>query len=128
MNLEKSFLAPSVTDEGFYFNLSKDLERSRRYKLIGEFLDRNELANPTVPDIDRIVTLPPAELPAWDGTFEWEKKQAEIPPKPTDELIGRMAKEKHLDPATGLSLSDAAIQTSQAPEPRRLTRVQPGTA
>ncbi|WP_211705227.1 DUF6396 domain-containing protein, partial [Paraburkholderia domus] len=81
MVLEKSFLAPPASDEGFYLDLPKDPERSRRYKLIGKFLDLNQLSNPTVPDIDRIVPLPPAQLPAWDGTFEWEKKQAETPPK-----------------------------------------------
>ncbi|WP_211621435.1 sel1 repeat family protein, partial [Paraburkholderia domus] len=114
LNLEESFLAPPATEELYFLDLPKDQERSHRYKLIGKFLDRNELSNPSVPDIDRIVPLPPAQLPAWDGTFEWEKKQAEIPPKPSDELINRLAKEKNLDPATGLPLSAAASQTSQA--------------
>ncbi|CAE6729106.1 hypothetical protein R75483_02104 [Paraburkholderia domus] len=121
LNLEESFLAPPATEELYFLDLSKDQERSRRYKLIGNFLDRNQLSNPTVPDIDRIVPLPPAQLPAWDGTFEWEKKQAEIPPKPSDKLINRLAKEKNLDPATGLPLPVAASQTSQAGEPAKLT-------
>jgi hypothetical protein len=123
----KSFLGPPATDEGFFLDLPKDPERSRRYREIGDFLDRNELANPTVPDIDKIVPLPPAELPAWDGTFEWEKKQAEIPPKPSDELMERMAKARHLDPATGLPLSGVTSQTSQAAEPATLARVSLGT-
>ncbi|MBK5124411.1 sel1 repeat family protein [Burkholderia sp. R-69980] len=127
MVLEKSFLAPPATDEGFYLGLPDDPERSRRYKLIGNFLDRNQLSNPTVPDIDRIVPLPPAQLPAWDGTFEWEKKQAEIPPKPSDELINRLAQEKNLDPATGLPVSAAASQTSQTGKPAKLARVPLGT-
>jgi uncharacterized protein len=122
MVLEKSFLAPPPADEGFYLDLPKDPERSRRYKSIGNFLDRNQVSNPTVPDIDRIVPLPPAPLPAWDGTFEWEKKQAEIPPQPSDELIDRLAKEKNLDPATGLPLSAAASHISQAGEPVKLAR------
>ncbi|CAE6729126.1 SEL1-like repeat protein [Paraburkholderia domus] len=125
--LQRSFLAPPATDEGSYLDLPKDQERSRRYKLIGNFLDRNQLSNPTVPDIDRIVPLPPAQLPAWDGTFEWEKKQAEIPPKPSDELINRLAQEKNLDPATGLPLSATASQTSQAGKPAKLARVPLGT-
>jgi uncharacterized protein len=60
-----------------------------------------------VPDIDQIVPLPPAKLPAWDGTFQWQKDQdaAVPPPKPSDELIARLSKDKHLDPATGLPLS-----------------------
>ncbi|CAE6897426.1 sel1 repeat family protein [Paraburkholderia domus] len=127
LNLEESFLAPPATEELYFLDLSKDPERSRRYKLIGNFLDRNQLSNPTVPDIDRIVPLPPAQLPAWDGTFEWEKKQAEIPPKPSDELINRLAQEKNLDPATGLPLSATASQTSQTGKPAKLARVPLGT-
>ncbi|CAE6691840.1 SEL1-like repeat protein [Paraburkholderia domus] len=127
LNLEESFLAPPATEELYFLDLSKDQERSRRYKLIGKFLDLNQLSNPTVPDIGRIVPLPPAQLPAWDGTFEWEKKQAEIPPKPSDELINRLAKEKNLDPATGLPLPAAASQTSQAGKPAKLARVPLGT-
>ncbi|CAE6873541.1 DUF6396 domain-containing protein [Paraburkholderia domus] len=125
--LEKSFLSLTSAEEGFFLDLPKDPERSHRYKLIGAFLDRNQLSNPTVPDIDRIVPLPPAQLPAWDGTFEWEKKQAEIPPKPSDELINRLAQEKNLDPATGLPVSAAASQTSQAGKPAKLARVPLGT-
>ncbi|MFL9867881.1 DUF6396 domain-containing protein [Paraburkholderia fungorum] len=127
MVLEKSFLAPPATDEGFYLDLSKDPERSHRYKLIGNFLDLNQLAKPTVPDIDRIVPLPPAPLPAWDGTFEWEKKQAQIPPQPSDELINRLAKQKNLDPTTGLPLPASASKTSHVGEPAKLARVALGT-
>ncbi|WP_175855208.1 sel1 repeat family protein [Burkholderia anthina] len=116
MVLEKSFLAPLVTDRGFYLDLPNDPERSRRYQLIGEFLDNNTLANPKVPDVDQIVPLPPAKLPPWDGTFEWEKQRAQVPPKPSEELIDRLAKEKHLDPATGWPLS-ADAQTSQTVAP-----------
>ncbi|SAL61035.1 Sel1 repeat protein [Caballeronia cordobensis] len=51
--------------------------------------------------------MPPAKLPPWDGTFEWQKRQdAVVPPqKPSDELVNRLAKEKGLDPATGLRVS-----------------------
>ncbi|MBR8041813.1 sel1 repeat family protein, partial [Burkholderia cenocepacia] len=73
-------------------------------------------ANPKVPDVDQIVPLPPAKLPPWDGTFEWEKQRAQVPPKPSEELIDRLAKEKHLDPATGWPLS-ANAQTSQTVAP-----------
>jgi uncharacterized protein len=109
MNLEYAFL----DDKDFFLNLPKDPERSRRYQLIGKFLDNNQLANPKVPDIDKIVPLPPAKLPPWDGTFEWEKERAKVPPKPSEDLINRLAKEKSLDPATGLPLS-SDTQTSQA--------------
>ncbi|MFL9867880.1 DUF6396 domain-containing protein [Paraburkholderia fungorum] len=127
MILEKSFLAPPAADEGFFLDLSKDPERSRRYKLIWDFLADNQLSKPTVPDIDRIVPLPPAPLPTWDGTFEWEKKQAQIPPQPSDKLINRLAKQKNLDPTTGLPLPAAASKTSHVGEPAKLARVVLGT-
>ncbi|MDR8031417.1 sel1 repeat family protein [Burkholderia cenocepacia] len=116
MNLERAFLAPESLDKRFALDVPKDPERSRRYQLIGEFLDNNTLANPKVPDVDQIVPLPPAKLPPWDGTFEWEKQRAQVPPKPSDELMNRLAKEKHLDPATGWPLS-ADTKTSQTSAP-----------
>ncbi|MCA7961743.1 DUF6396 domain-containing protein [Burkholderia cenocepacia] len=112
MNLERAFRG----DAGYFLDLLKDLERSRRYQLIGQFLRDNTLANPKVPDVDQIVPLPPAKLPPWDGTFEWEKQRAQVPPKPSDELMNRLAKEKHLDPATGWPLS-ADAKTSQTSAP-----------
>ncbi|QUP60107.1 sel1 repeat family protein [Ralstonia nicotianae] len=106
--------------------VAKDPERSRRYKLIGDFIDRNAGRNPKVADIDKIVPLPPAKLPPWDGTFQWEKNQAAaVPPqKPSDELIERLSKAKHLDPATGLPLAKseqvAQTETEPTPQPTRL--------
>jgi uncharacterized protein len=104
--LEDAFNDPSPSDQLNYLALPHDPERSRRYKLIGKFIDDNDGRNPKVPDIDKIVPLPPAKLPPWDGTFQWEKDQAAaVPPqKPSEELIERMSKDKHLDPATGLPL------------------------
>ncbi|MFC3403026.1 SEL1-like repeat protein [Ralstonia solanacearum] len=113
---------PHLSDIG----LAKDVERSRRYKLIGDFIDRNAGRNPKVPDIDKIAPLPPAKLPPWDGTFQWEKDQAAaVPPqKPSDELIERLSQAKHLDPATGLPLAKPAqvaqAETEVAPPPARL--------
>ncbi len=90
------------------------LERARRYELIRAFIDDNKDRNPKVPDIDRIVPLPPAKLPPWDGTFQWQKEQdAAVPPqKPSDKLIERLSKEKNLDPATGLPLTASASESS----------------
>ena len=48
-----------------------DKERARRYRLIQDELDRNPSAR--FPDIDKIVPLPPAALPAWNGEFEYRK-------------------------------------------------------
>lgn len=88
----------------YYMGLDKDPERSRRYHLIWEFIIGNDGRNPKIPDIDQIVPLPPAKLPPWDGTFQWQKEQdaATPPEKPSEELVERLAREKNLDPATGL--------------------------
>ena len=106
LTLEIAFDAPEQ-DSLYYLALEKDTERSRRYKLIGNFLDKYEHLGAKVPDIDQIVPLPPAKLPDWDETFEWKRKRdAAVPPAPpSEELIARMCKEKQLDPATGWPLS-----------------------
>ncbi|HDR9102970.1 TPA: sel1 repeat family protein, partial [Burkholderia vietnamiensis] len=86
--------------------LSNDPERSRRYALIGKFLSDNDGRNPKLPDIDKIVPLPPAKIPPWDGTFQWQKEQnaAASPPKPSEATIDAMAKAYNLDPKTGFPL------------------------
>lgn len=97
------------SDELYYLGQTKDPERSRRYKLIGDFIDANDGLNPKVPDIDQIVPLPPAQLPPWDGTFQWQKEQdaAQPPQKPAETLVTKLAREKNLDPATGLPVAPA---------------------
>ncbi|AIY40552.1 Sel1-like repeat [Collimonas arenae] len=113
--LENGFKGPPSTELLYYLAVSNDPERSQRYNLIGKFIDANDGRNPKVPDIDKIVPLPPAKLPAWDGTFQWKKEQdaAVPPPKPSDDLIERLSKAKNLDPATGLPLSPSASKTPQ---------------
>ncbi|TDV35667.1 hypothetical protein C7405_105157 [Paraburkholderia caballeronis] len=115
------------SDELYYLGLDKDSERSRRYKLIGKFIDDNDGRNPKVPDIDQIVPLPPAKLPPWDGTFQWQKEQdaAKPPEKPDDNLVERLARKKNLDPATGLLLKSV----DKLAEEQRIplgTEVEPG--
>lgn len=112
--LENGFKGPPPSDRLNYMALPDDRARSDRYRAIRKFFERNDGRNPKVPDIDKIVPLPPAPLPAWDGTFQWEKEQAAAKPpeKPSEELIDRLAKEKHLDPATGLPLVGASAKTS----------------
>jgi tetratricopeptide (TPR) repeat protein len=101
-NAFKGALSPDDLD---YLALPNDPERARRYELILEFIRNNENRNPKVPDIDQIVPLPPAKLPPWDGTFQWQKEQDASPPaQPSDELIQRMSKAKNLDPTTGLPI------------------------
>ncbi|MFL9939125.1 sel1 repeat family protein [Paraburkholderia graminis] len=97
------------SDALYYVGLQKDSERSSRYELIWEFLNSNDGRNPKVPDIDQIVPLPPAKLPPWDGTFLWQKEQdaAQPPQKPAEALVTKLAREKNLDPATGLPIAPA---------------------
>lgn len=117
--LEDGFKGPPSTDRLNYLALPNDPERSRRYRLIGKFIDANDGRNPKVPDIDKIVPLPPAKLPPWDGTFEWQKRQdsATPPEKPSEELVDRLARAKHLDPITGLPLHSVVSTTSEVTEP-----------
>ncbi|WP_039791998.1 DUF6396 domain-containing protein, partial [Pseudomonas agarici] len=60
-------------------------------------------ANPSVPEINEILPLPPAKLPAWDGKLQWlEARLANVrPQKPHEALIQQLAKAKLLEPATG---------------------------
>jgi len=109
--LDDGFKAPPPSEKLNYLALPNDPERSRRYELIGKFLNANEYSNPKVPDIDQIVPLPPAPLPAWDGTFQWQKDQQHVPPKPSDALIAQLAKDKNLDPTTGLPFPRTALGT-----------------
>ena len=99
----------SPSDAMSYIGQPKDHERSRRYGLIWKFLNYREGLNPKVPDIEQIVPLPPAQLPEWDGTFQWQKEQdaANPPQRPEEKLVERLAREKNLDPATGLPLAPA---------------------
>ena len=109
--LQDGFDTSDPSNIASYIGESKDAERSRRYELIWKFLDRHEGLNPKVPDIDQIVPLPPAQLPEWDGTFQWQKEQdaANPPQRPEEKLVERLAREKNLDSATGLPLAPAKI-------------------
>ena len=107
--LQEGFSGPPPSNKLFFLALTHDPERSRRYELIGRFIDDNDGLNPKVPDIDQIVPLPPAKLPAWDSTFQWQKEQdaAQPPQTPAEALVTKLASEKNLDPATGLPLTPA---------------------
>jgi hypothetical protein len=92
---------------GFYLGQTRpDPERARRYELIGSFLSKYEYRDPKVPEVDEIVPLPPAKLPAWDGKFQWlEAHKANVPPAlPSEERIAAMARAKGLDSKTGRPL------------------------
>ena len=79
-------------------------------KKIWRVLANASYAKPTVPEINEIVPLPPAKLPAWDGKLQWlEARRANVPPeKPSEALIHQLAKAKLLDPASGRPLPDSS--------------------
>ena len=101
--LEYGFRNPPTSDELDYLGQQQDLERAERYERIGTVLSNYSYANPTVPEINEILPLPPAKLPAWDGKLQWlEARLANVPPeKPSAALINQLAKAMVLDPATG---------------------------
>jgi hypothetical protein len=104
--LEKGFRDPKPDNRLHYLGQQEDLERAERYKKIWKILSGYSYANPKVPEINEILPLPPAPLPAWDGKLQWlEERLANIPPeKPSETLINQLAKAKLLDPATGQGL------------------------
>ncbi|MFF7706170.1 DUF6396 domain-containing protein [Pseudomonas sp. NPDC007930] len=101
--LEEGFRERHEPDSINYIGQDIDIERAARYEAIGDRLYGWSYANPSVPEIDEIVPLPPAKLPEWDGTLKWVKaRKANIAPtKPSEDLIQRLAREKGLDPTTG---------------------------
>jgi hypothetical protein len=105
--LEDAF---TITDPsvGLYLGQTQaDPERARRYYAVSSFLSKYDYRDPKVPEIDQIVPLPPAQLPPWDGKFQWlEAHKANVPPPlPSEERIAAMAKAKGLDPKTGRPMS-----------------------
>jgi TPR repeat protein len=104
--LNHVFRNPPSTNELHYLGQQEDLERAERYKKISKVLGNYSYANPKVPEINEILPLPPAPLPAWDGKLQWlEERLANIPPeKPSPALINQLAKAMVLDPATGKPL------------------------
>jgi hypothetical protein len=104
--LDDAFRGHPSTNKMYYLGQQEDLERAERYKKIWRILARASYANPTVPEINEIVPLPPAKLPAWDGKLQWlEARRANVPPeKPSQALINQLSKAKLLDRATGRGL------------------------
>ncbi len=104
--LESGFNGPEPSNKLDYLALPKDPERARRYEAIWKMLSDYSYASPTIPEINNIVPLPPAPLPAWDGKIKWlEDRKANIPPtKPSEALIEKLAKDKQLNPTTGRPL------------------------
>ncbi|MNP01810.1 Sel1 repeat protein [compost metagenome] len=118
--LEEAFRGPPSTDTLYYLGQQEDLERAERYEKIWSVLADYSYADPKVPEINDILPLPPAKLPAWDGKLQWlEAWQANVPPKkPSEALIHQLAKAKLLEPATGRAMPDSsAFIKASYPEP-----------
>lgn len=118
--LSKGFRGPQPDNRLYYLGQTEDLERAERYKTISRILANYSYAAPSVPEINEILPLPPAKLPAWDGKLQWlEARLANIPPqKPSETLIHQLAKAKLLEPATGRATPDSpAFIKASYPEP-----------
>jgi len=118
--LRRAFRNAGSNDSSDYLGQKVDLERANRYAAIWRILANYSYANPTVPEINEIVPLPPAKLPEWDGKLQWlEDRLANIPPpKPSEALISQLAMVKHLDPATGKPVfpgTDSAVYRVERP-------------
>jgi hypothetical protein len=101
--LEEAFRNPPPSNELYYLGQQEDLERAARYEKIWRVLANYSYAHPKVPEINDILPLPPAKLPAWNGKLQWlEERLANVPPeKPSAVLIKQLANAMVLDPATG---------------------------
>jgi hypothetical protein len=101
--LSNGFRGPTSGDRLYYLGQQEDIERAERYNKIRRIVGGYSYAHPKVPEINEILPLPPAKLPPWDGKLQWlEERKANIPPpKPSEALISQLARDKHLDPATG---------------------------
>ncbi len=107
--LEDAFRGPLPSNQLDYLGQLEDLERAERYETIWRILANYSYANPTVPEINEILPLPPAKLPEWDGKLQWlEARLANVPPqKPSEALIRELAEAKGLEPATGKPTADS---------------------
>ncbi|QWB05673.1 SEL1-like repeat protein [Pseudomonas syringae] len=112
--LSKGFHGTKSDNRLYHIGQEEDLERAERYKKIWSLLADWSYANPNVPEINEIVPLPPAKLPAWDGKLKWvEEREANIPPpKPSEALIEQLAKAMILDPKTGKPLPGSPVYSN----------------
>lgn len=119
--LEEAFQAPAPEADLYYLAQHHDPERAERYEKIWRILANYSYANPTVPEINDIVPLPPAKLPDWGGKLQWlEAHLANVPPeKPSEALIAQLAQAKGLDPATGKPLPGSPAFSQADLHPRR---------
>ncbi|WP_239689955.1 DUF6396 domain-containing protein, partial [Rodentibacter caecimuris] len=104
--LADSFNEKTTPDNKLDFlNLQPDSERSRRYKVIWDYLSGKDYLQPKVPDLDDIVPLPPAPLPEWDGKIAFQRWfEGDAPPKPSEALMMKLANQAGVRVDNGLDL------------------------
>ena len=122
--LYKGFSGPSLDNSLHYLGQQEDLERVERYEKIWQILANYSYANPTVPEINDILPLPPAKLPEWDGKLQWlEARLANVAPqKPSEALIRELAEAQGLETATGKPTPDSpAFIRADRPAPTCLS-------
>ena len=101
--LSNAFKAGKEKGNNDFLDVDTDEERARRYGIIDSYLSTYDFMSPTVPDLDDIVPLPPAPLPEWDGKIAFQRwVEGDEPPKPSDELIKKLADKAGLNVKTGL--------------------------
>ena len=121
--------------------LKPDRERFRRYQKLERFFyqypffaesvsqvdlrisnDSGKYASYKVmiDDLNDIVPLPPAKLPAWDGKFAFQRwYEGPPPPKPSEQLMHKLADKAGLDVHTGMDKNLKTTKTDgkrQVPE------------
>ena len=105
--LSNAFKAGKEKGNNDFLDVDTDEERARRYGIIDSYLSTYDFMSPTVPDLDDIVPLPPAPLPEWDGKIAFQRwVEGAEPPKPSDELLNKLADKAGVDVKTGLPLSE----------------------
>lgn len=87
-----------------YIGIKPDKNRSERYEIYRLFLIGNQYNYFIIPDVNEFIPLPPAGLPAFSGHLPEIKRPIKHIEKPSEEKIIKLAKDKNLNPKTGLPL------------------------
>jgi hypothetical protein len=94
-----------------------DKARSERYGVLNDALDRNPSLR--FPNLDKVLPLPPAPLPQWNGDkhilIEAAKGVTPSPPIPKSSTASQRSGRQHLDAAYDLRSSDDKTREAKAP-------------
>ncbi len=94
-----------------------DNARSERYAILNDALDRNPLLR--FPNLDKVLPLPPAPLPPWNGDKQTLIDAAKgVTPKPSEpraSAASQRQSRQHLDAAYDLLSSDDTTTASEVP-------------